>query len=204
MPMSPRIRKFALTAHVAVSVGWLGAVAVFLALALSGLMNARAHAVQAAYVAMEVSTWFVIVPLALACLLTGLVQGLGTSWGLFRHYWVVAKLLLNVVATVLLLLHTQPISRVAAAAAAGPLAAADLRQVRVQLVADAVLALLALIVATTLSVYKPWGMTPYGKRGQQEWIAATPLWVKVSGLIALAFVLLVAILHLTGHGLGGH
>jgi hypothetical protein len=204
MPMSPRVRKFALTAHVTASVGWLGAVAVFLALALSGLMNPRAYAVQAAYVAMEVSTWFVIVPLAVACLLTGLVQGLGTSWGLFRHYWVVAKLLLNVVATVLLLLHTQPISRVAAAASAGPLAADDLRQVRVQLVADAVLALVVLIVATTLSVYKPWGMTPYGKRGQQASMAATPLWVKAVGLVALGIVLLVAILHLTGRGLGGH
>jgi hypothetical protein len=35
-------------------------------------------------------------------------------------------------------------------------------------------------------------------------MAATPLWVKVSGLIALGVVLLVAMLHLTGHGLGGH
>ena len=80
MPMSPRIRKLALTVHVTASVGWLGAVAVFLALALSGLMNPRAHAVQAAYVAMEVSTWFVIVPLAFASRVTGCVMSLGTSW----------------------------------------------------------------------------------------------------------------------------
>lgn len=102
------------------------------------------------------------------------------------------------------LLHTRPIGRVAAAASGGPLAAADLRQVRIQLVADAVQALLALFVATTLSVYQPWGMTPYGSRRQQGATAPTPLWVKVSGLIALGVVLIVAILRLSGHGLGGH
>lgn len=47
-------------------------------------MNSRAQAVQAAYLAMDFATCFVIVPLALTCLLTGLVQGLGTSWGLLR------------------------------------------------------------------------------------------------------------------------
>jgi hypothetical protein len=37
MAMTPRLRKFALTAHVTSSVGWLGAVAAFLALAVAGL-----------------------------------------------------------------------------------------------------------------------------------------------------------------------
>jgi hypothetical protein len=57
------------------------------------------------------TTWIVIVPLSLAALLTGVVQSLGTPWGLFRHRWIVAKLALTVVATVLLLVHTQPIGR---------------------------------------------------------------------------------------------
>jgi hypothetical protein len=41
---------------------------------------------------MELTTWIVIVPLSLAALLTGVVQSLGTPWGLFRHRWIVAKL----------------------------------------------------------------------------------------------------------------
>jgi hypothetical protein len=44
------------------------------------------------------------------------------------------------------------------------LSSADLRQLRIQLVADAGAAMMALLVATTLSVYKPWGMTSYGRR----------------------------------------
>jgi len=113
-------------------------------------------------------TWFVIVPLSLASLLTGLVQSLGTTWGLSRHYWVLAKLLLTVLATAVLLLHTQPISYVARVAAETTLSSADLRRLRIQLVADAGAALLVLLVTTTLSVYKPRGMTPYGRRKQHE------------------------------------
>ena len=41
---------------------------------------------RGAYLAMDLIGWFVIVPLSLASLLTGLVQALGTTWGLFRHY----------------------------------------------------------------------------------------------------------------------
>ncbi|MBA2455119.1 MAG: hypothetical protein H0V48_01050 [Nocardioidaceae bacterium] len=166
--MTPRLRKFALTAHVVSSVGWLGAVAGFLVLAVAGLTSQDAQMVRAAYLAMELITWFVIVPLSLASLLTGLVQSLGTTWGLSRHYWVVAKLLLTVLATAILLVHTQPISYVARVAAETTLSSADLRGLRIQLVADAGAALLVLLVTTTLSVYKPRGMTPYGRRKQHE------------------------------------
>ena len=108
MTMTPRLRKFALTAHVTSSVGWFGAVAGFLALAITGLAGRDAHRVQAAYLAMESVSWLVIVPLSLASLVTGLAQALGTPWGLFRHYWVVIKLVMTVLATAVLLLHLQP------------------------------------------------------------------------------------------------
>jgi hypothetical protein len=166
--MSLSLRKLALTAHVLVSVGWLGAVASFLALAIAGLVNQDEQIVRGAYLAMEVLTWTVIVPLAFASLLTGLVQALGTPWGLFRHYWVLFKLLLTLLATLLLLVHTQPIHHVADAAATMPLAATDLRQMRLQLLFDAGAALLVLFVTTTLSVYKPRGLTPYGWRKLRE------------------------------------
>lgn len=58
-----------------------------MALAVSGLTSADVQTVRAAYLAMDLIGWFVIVPLSLASLLTGLVQSLGTRWGLFRHYW---------------------------------------------------------------------------------------------------------------------
>jgi hypothetical protein len=168
MTMRAGTRNFALTVHVACSVGWLGAVAAFLVLAVAGLTSQHPVTAQAAYLAMELTTWFVIVPLSFASLGTGLIQSLGTTWGLFRHYWVLAKLLIAILATLLLLLHTRPISHVAGVAADGALSSGDLRRLRIQLVADAVAALVALIIATALSVYKPRGMTPYGWRKQQE------------------------------------
>lgn len=50
--------------------------------------------VRAAALAMGLTAWFVILPLSLAALTTGLVQALGTAWGSFRHYWILFKLLL--------------------------------------------------------------------------------------------------------------
>jgi len=167
MTMSPRIRKLALTAHVTASVGWLGAVAAFLALAIAGLTSLQSQTVGAAYLATELIIWSVIVPLSLASLVTGVVSSLGTAWGLFRHYWVLAKLLLTILATTLLAFHTQPVGRVASLATERMLSSADLRQVRIQLVADAGAALLVLLVNTTLGVYKPRGMTRYGWRKQR-------------------------------------
>ena len=166
--MTPRLRKFALTAHVTSSVGWLGAVAGFLALAVASLTSQDAQMVSAAYLAMELTTWYVIVPLSLASLLTGLVQSLGTAWGLFRHYWVVIKFLITILATILLLVHMQPIGHLARIVAETTLASGDLAGLRIQLVADAGAALVALLVTTTLSVYKPRGLTPYGQRKENE------------------------------------
>jgi hypothetical protein len=169
MIMTPRLRKFALTAHVTSSVGWFGAVAGFLALAVAGVASQDAQRVRAAYLTMELTGWFVLVPLALASLLTGLVQSLGTTWGLFRHYWVLAKLLINVFATVVLLLYTQTLGSLAEVAAETTSSSDDLGMLRSPSpVLHAAVALLLLLVAATLAVYKPRGLTPYGQRKQRD------------------------------------
>jgi len=168
MIMAPRLRKFALTAHVAFSVGWLGAVASFLALAVAGLTSQDAQTGRAAYLAMELIAWFVIAPLSLASLLTGLLQALGTKWGLFRHYWVVAKLLINVLATIALLMWLPSISYIAGVAAKTSLSNVDLGGPQIEAVIRAGGALLLLLAATAMAVYKPWGVTRYGRRKQHE------------------------------------
>ena len=70
MIMPPGLRKVALTAHVTSSIGWFGAVAAFLALALAGMTSQDRELVRAAYLVMGLTIWFVIVPLAIASLLT--------------------------------------------------------------------------------------------------------------------------------------
>ena len=218
MIMSPAVRKVALTAHVATSVGWLGAVASFLALAIAGIASDDAQIVRAAYLAMESTTWFVIVPLGFASLLTGLVVSLGTAWGLFRHYWVVAKLLITILATILLLVHTQPIGFLAAAARETAFTNGDISRVQIQIVMDAAIALLALLANVALSVFKPWGMTSYGLRTQQRRAAdapvsrnteveiipavasSTPRWVYVVGIHGIVLAVLFVVMHFAGGG----
>ena len=166
MTMPPRLRKLALTAHITTTVGWLGAVGAFLALALVGLTSQDAQTVRGAYLVMEPAAWIVLVPLAFASLLTGIVQSLGTAWGLFRHYWVLFKLLITVFATVVLLIYMETFGFMAGVAA-DP--SADLGVVRnASPTVHAALALLVLLVATVLAVYKPRGLTRYGRRKQQE------------------------------------
>jgi hypothetical protein len=165
--MSPGLRKVALVAHVTFSVGWLGSVAAFLALAVGGLTSGDPQRVRAAYLAMEVIGWFVIVPLSIASLLSGLVQSLGTTWGLFRHWWVVVKLVMTILATIILLVHMQPVGHLATAVAAATLSGGELRGLRIQLIADAGAAMVVLLVATTLSIVKPQGLTRYGWRQQR-------------------------------------
>jgi hypothetical protein len=166
--MRPPVRKLVLTAHVTFSVGWFGAVAAFLALAIGGLVSHDAEVVRANYLAMAVIGWFVIVPFGVGSLLVGVIQSLGTEWGLSRHYWVLVKLVLTIAALTLLLVHMRLVSHVSSIAAAAGLSAGDLRGLRIQLVGDASGALVVLLVNTVLSIYKPRGMTRRGRRAQRE------------------------------------
>ena len=169
--MPPGVRKLALTVHLTSSVGWIGAVVAYLALGVSAATGRDAQTLRAAWIAMELTGWFAIVPLALAALLTGLVMALGTPWGLFRHYWVLISLALTVLCTVVLLLHMPTVSATAA----------RLREVDMVRGADGAgpggmggdlfhpgVGLVVLLAVTVLNVYKPRGLTPYGWRKQRE------------------------------------
>jgi hypothetical protein len=221
--MTPNLRKFVLTAHVTFSVGWLGSVVAYLALAVAALTSQDAQTVRAAWIAMELTGWFVIVPLALASLLVGVVNALGTPWGLFRHYWVLVKFLLTVFATIILLLHMPTVSYFAGIAAETD--SVSLAGLRGELIHGGG-GLLVLLAATILSIYKPRGMTPYGRRKQHERrkvsqtdllsdpdssvgadrgsTTIAPRWVYVFGIHAIGLVLLFVVLHLTGVGLPRH
>ena len=162
--MPQHVRKLALTLHVLSSVGWCGAVAGFLALALAGLQGADVTTVRSAYPSMNLITNYVIVPMSLGSLLTGILSSLGTPWGLIRHYWVIAKLVVTSVSTALLLLHTRVIEYMAIVAARVSVSGDNYRSLRIQLAADAAAAIVALVVTTALGIYKPRGVTAAGRR----------------------------------------
>jgi DMSO/TMAO reductase YedYZ heme-binding membrane subunit len=167
MIMPPRLRKVALAAHITLTVGWIGAVAAYIALDVAAATSQDAQTLRAAYLAMGYIAWYVIMPLALASLLSGLVMSLGTKWGLFRHYWVLISLLLTIIATGVLLAETQTISYFAAIAADPTTSGDDLRALGSTLV-HSVGGTLVLLVILALNVYKPRGMTGYGWRKQHE------------------------------------
>ena len=210
--MTPRLSRFVYTTHITFSIGWLGAVTVFLALAIRGVTSIDSQLARAAYLAMELSGWFVIVPFCLASLLTGIVQALGTKWGLFKHYWIVVKLILTFAVTILLLLHMKPISYLAGIATYTTFTNSLLPGMRIQLIAYAGAALLVLLATNTISVYKPWGRIQFSllrnhKRNidvQVERTAVKKSWgfYLLIGLFCLA--LLFIVIHILGGGMGGH
>ena len=151
--MTPRTRKLALTAHVTTSIGWLGAVAVFLVLAIVGLTNQNPELVRSSYAVLGIVGWFAIVPFCLASFVTGVISSLGTSWGLLRYYWVAIKLAITVVATVVLFIHMGPINSIATLASGPNWSTSGLQAARSELVVESAVALLALLVATALSTY---------------------------------------------------
>jgi uncharacterized membrane protein len=188
--MTPRLRKLVLTAHITFSVGWIGAVAAFLVLSIVGLTSRDAELVSGAYLAMNLICLFTIVPLSLAALATGLIQSLGTQWGLFRQYWVLVKLLLTILSISVLLMHqftaVKEAAKLVSGAAGGTLPRAELGRAGFVLVRASGLGILVLLLVTTLSVYKPWGLTRYGQRKQRERGYQPPRSQQTAGVTAIS------------------
>ena len=209
MMMTPALRRFTFTIHITCSIGWVGACLAFLALAVIGFTSDDPLKVRGAYLLMAPAAWFVLVPLAHASLLSGIALSLGTTWGLLRYYWVVVKLGITVFATVILLIYMGTFRQMAGVAADPVM---DLAVVRnASPIVHAILALVLLLTATVLGVYKPFGMTDFGKRklanaGTAAVLDAgsTPVWIYVAGAVAIGLALLVVILHLTGANLAHH
>ena len=149
-------RNAMLVVHVAGSVGFMGAIASFLALAGVGI-TAGPFAARSAYVAMEAVTLWVILPLGTLSLVSGLIEGLVTRWGLFRHYWVTAKLLVTAIALVVLAAKLGLIRRAASIAAVRPFNEAERFDIGLQLLVHAAGGLAVMVIALILSIYKPRG-----------------------------------------------
>ncbi len=222
--MTRSLRKLALTTHITLSVGWIGAVAAYLVLVVAAMTSQGAQTLRAAWIAMELIGGYLIVPLALTSLLTGFVVALTSPWGLFRHYWVMISIALTIVATVVLLQHMQTVSFFAGVAAHTDIA--DIGGLRGGLRGEllhAGVGLLVLLTIEVLNVYKPVGMTAYGRRkasqvavrsgsiddarsGSSRGSVATrtPRWVRVVGIHAVGLALLFVVMHLVGGGMRSH
>lgn len=155
--LAPLARRLLLAVHLLCSVGWVGGVLAYLALAFAVPLADDPAVTRAAWIGMELVGWYVLAPLAVLSLLTGVALALGTRWGLLRHYWVVISLTGTTLLTVVLLLHLPSVSRTADAARAGA-------AVHGSDVPHALIGGILLIGILVLNVLKPRGLTRYGWR----------------------------------------
>jgi len=165
--MSPGVRKLTLAVHLTLSIGWLGAVAAYMALDVAVASSDDAQTLRAAYLGMDLIALRVIVPLAVASLVTGVVISLGTKWGLFRHYWVLISLVLTMIATGVLLIETRTIKSYAQVAR-DPAASTEALRALGSTLVHSIGGTVVLLVILVLNIYKPRGMTAYGWRKQQR------------------------------------
>jgi hypothetical protein len=148
----PGGRTALLTVHIVASVGAIGAALVLLAFGIAGIRGADPHTVYPA--AHLVEAW-VVAPLAVLALSTGLVQALLSRWGLVRYWWVTIKLAITAALTAVVFLVLEP--SLAATAAAKSLT--DAQRTRVALFPAVALALL--VVNVVLGLANPgWRLRP--------------------------------------------
>ncbi|MGP3927946.1 hypothetical protein [Streptomyces sp. 8N616] len=154
--LRPRARKFVLTCHVTVAVGWLGAEVAQFILGLVGLFTGNPELVRATRLVMELLGIELIAVLAWSSLLTGLLLALATPWGLLKHYWIAAKLAVNIalmLAGHFLFRHWLQHQITTPSQTVG-----------VQLGIGVGTGLALLMLATVISMYKPWGKTRFARR----------------------------------------
>lgn len=176
--MAPGPRKALLAAHLACSCGWIGMTVGYLALGIAATTSADPATVRAAWVSMEITGWFVLVPMSVGSLLTGIWLALASRWGLLRHYWVVVALAGTFLGAFVLVLHMPSVSRTADTARRGQ--PAELEQLGGDLV-HATLGLVLLLLILVLNVYKPRGLTGRGWRAKRRIAPGAGMEVPLAG-----------------------
>lgn len=165
MAQDPRLlptttRKLLLAVHIVFSVGWIGVDAVLLFLGTRALASNEPEVARASYPVMAALGTWIVTPAALVALVTGIVLGAGTRWGLRRHYWVLISLLATAAMAAAAIGLLNPRLRAAAAAPLAP----EAEGARIQVVVASSVALVLLCAVNTLNVYKPRGRTRWYAR----------------------------------------
>ena len=164
MTIAPRLRRPLLAVHLGCSIGWIGAVCAYLALAFAAPATDDPEIVRAAWIGMKLVGWYAIVPLALGSLITGILMGAATRWGLLRHYWLVISLVGTTALTAVLVFHMPDVSAQADLARG---AADEYLLSMGSDIAHAALGLVLLLGILVLNIYKPRGVTRYGWRKER-------------------------------------
>lgn len=163
--LSPPWRKTVLVLHIVCGVGWMGLDIALLMLAATAFRTSDAEVAFSSYRAMAVAFPGPVLVLSTGMVLTGLLLGWGTHWGLLRSWWVLVKLVLALVMMALVVFSLAPTLTGIPALLTTGLSADELRaslgELPATLLFPPVVSFLMLATAVILLVFKPWGLTPW-------------------------------------------
>lgn len=146
-------RKVALVGHVLSSVGWFGVAVAIVGCVVAAKVTAQPSFAHALYRVVAASGWL-SVPAGLVAAATGALLGLGTKYGLIRYWWVVVKILITIAVVIT--------DALLVSAVAGDVAATG--RPTPALYGSTSAHIVVLTIAAVLSVIKPRGLTPWGRR----------------------------------------
>ncbi|MFE0022813.1 hypothetical protein [Amycolatopsis sp. NPDC059021] len=155
--LGSRTRKAFLVAHIVTAGAWMGMDLALGILVCTALLTSDPGITAGSYRVLELFAGWPMLAASLLCLASGAVLAVGSKYGLFRYWWVFAKLVVNVVMSLLILFVLRPgLNDVAANAqrlAAGDTSLGSPSE----LLYPVVVAPSLLLFAFVLSVFKPWG-----------------------------------------------
>jgi uncharacterized membrane protein len=155
--LAARTRKSVLLVHIASAGAWLGIDVVMAVLVFTALGTDDDRTKALSFRALELVAVWPLLTMGMLCLLTGILLGLGSRYGLLRYWWVAVKLALNLLLSGLVLVALAPEVADAAerarqfdAGLPAPLGVGDL-------IFPPIVSPTALLVAMVLAIFKPWG-----------------------------------------------
>ncbi|MET9493957.1 DUF2269 domain-containing protein [Streptomyces sp. NPDC006552] len=160
MKLRRRPRRALLVVHVTASASWLGVTLGLLTLAVTATATGAGPAVEASARAMKLFADWLVIPVALLTLVSGLLLSLGTPWGLARHRWVYIKFWLTLVTTAASVFALRP----GVDDAVVTLSAGEALTRPTDLLAGPIVSLTSYVFMTAISVLKPWGLTRRGRK----------------------------------------
>jgi hypothetical protein len=170
--LTPAARKALLVLHAICGIGWMGVDIALLVLLITARTTDDAALVVSGFNAIRMIVPIAVPPLSLGILMTGLILGLGTRWGLVRYWWVLVKLLLSLVMTVLVFVSLVPgvnsIAVLSATTTSADAVRASLGTLPTMLLFPPVVSFLMLGAAAILSIFKPWRRTPWSRESGPE------------------------------------
>jgi hypothetical protein len=169
-------RRAVLALHILFGVGWMGFDLGLAFLAITGATSDSGPTVAAVYTVARLVIPTVVPVLATGMLVTGVLLGLGTKYGLVQWTWVLTKLVIGIVLFALVYVALVP-GALGIPADIAPGTAAEVRDAvgsaGTDLMYPPIVSFLALGFALVLSIWKPWGRTRWGRQGQEAPVSRT-------------------------------